>query len=116
MTDEAISDFTKEVDGKTVPMWSREEIDEIIIAQVCDRSNCTAMWTLYSQCNTLYFYQSTLFMLAGFDTTATTLTNTCFQLARNPDVQEKLYESIAAKMEEYVSQQFKSFKLNLLNN
>ena len=47
--------------------------------------------------------QSTLFMLAGFDTTATTLTSTCFQLARNPDVQEKLYESIAAKMEEYVS-------------
>ena len=35
MADEAISDFTKEVDGKTVPMWSREEIDEIIIAQVC---------------------------------------------------------------------------------
>ncbi|XP_046636806.1 cytochrome P450 3A2-like [Daphnia pulicaria] len=77
MADEAISDFTKEVDGKTVPMWSREEIDEIIIAQ------------------------STLFMLAGFDTTATTLTNTCFQLARNPDVQEKLYESIVGKMEEY---------------
>jgi hypothetical protein len=36
---EAISDFTKEVDGKTVPLWSREEIDEIIMAQVyyvCD--------------------------------------------------------------------------------
>ena len=31
---EAISDFTKEVDGKTVPLWSREEIDEIIMAQV----------------------------------------------------------------------------------
>jgi cytochrome P450 family 3 subfamily A len=45
MADEAISDFTKEVDGKTVPMWSREEIDEIIIAQVCDRSNCITMWT-----------------------------------------------------------------------
>ena len=47
--------------------------------------------------------QSTLFMLAGFDTTATTLTNTCFQLARNPDIQEKLYESIVSKMEDYVN-------------
>ncbi|KAI9562843.1 hypothetical protein GHT06_010298 [Daphnia sinensis] len=35
---------------------------------------------------------STLFMLAAFDTTSTTLTNTCFQLARNPDIQEKLYD------------------------
>lgn len=41
-------------------------------------------------------------MLAGFDTTATTLTNTCFQLARNQDIQEKLHEAIMAKMEDYV--------------
>jgi cytochrome P450 len=41
-------------------------------------------------------------MLAAFDTTATTLTSICFQLALNPDIQEKLYESIAAKMEDYV--------------
>ncbi|XP_046449629.1 cytochrome P450 3A14-like [Daphnia pulex] len=75
--DEAISEFTKEVDGKPVPIWTREEIDEIVMGQ------------------------STLFMLAGFDTTAATLTNTCFQLARNPDIQEKLYESIMVKMEDY---------------
>jgi cytochrome P450 family 3 subfamily A len=31
--DEAISEFTK-VDGKTVPMWTREAIDEIIMGQV----------------------------------------------------------------------------------
>lgn len=42
-------------------------------------------------------------MLGGFDTTATTLTTTCFQLARNADIQEKLYNAIAAKMEDYVS-------------
>jgi cytochrome P450 family 3 subfamily A len=38
LADEAISDFTKEVDGETVPMWSREEIDEIIMAQVLYRT------------------------------------------------------------------------------
>lgn len=41
-------------------------------------------------------------MLAGFDTTATTLTNTCFQLARNPEIQEKLYDCIIAKLEDHV--------------
>jgi cytochrome P450 family 3 subfamily A len=45
-------------------------------------------------------------MLAGFDTTATTLTNICFQLARNQNIQEKLYESIVTKMEDYVSLEF----------
>ncbi|XP_046449634.1 cytochrome P450 3A14-like [Daphnia pulex] len=77
LADEAISEYTKEVDGKTVPMWTREAIHEIIMGQ------------------------STFFMLAAFDTTATTLTSICFQLAINPDVQEKLYESIAAKMQDY---------------
>ncbi|XP_046632822.1 cytochrome P450 3A2-like [Daphnia pulicaria] len=77
MAHEAISEFTKVVDGKTVPMWSPEEIKEIVIGQ------------------------STLFLLAGFDQTATTLTNTCFQLARNPDIQEKLHETILQKLEDY---------------
>ncbi|XP_057367195.1 cytochrome P450 3A2-like isoform X1 [Daphnia carinata] len=77
MADEAMSEFMKEVDGKKVPMWSREIIDEIIMGQ------------------------STLFMLAGFDTTATTLTNTCFLLAKHPKIQEKLYDSILAKRGEY---------------
>lgn len=31
---ETISDYSKEVDGKKVPMWNREEVNEIVIAQV----------------------------------------------------------------------------------
>lgn len=31
---EAIMEYTKKVDGKEVPMWNREEVDEIVIAQV----------------------------------------------------------------------------------
>ena len=41
-------------------------------------------------------------MLAGFDTTATTLTAAAFQLARNPDVQEKLYGLVMEKLNQYV--------------
>ncbi|XP_032792176.2 lithocholate 6-beta-hydroxylase-like [Daphnia magna] len=77
VADEAISAFTKDVGGKKVAMWSREEIEEIVMGQ------------------------STLFMLAGFDTTATTLTSTCFELARNPDIQDKLYDSIITKLEDH---------------
>ena len=31
---EAIAEYTREVDGKQVPMWNEEEVDEIVIAQV----------------------------------------------------------------------------------
>ena len=31
---ESIGDYTKEINGKTVPMWNKEEVDEIVIAQV----------------------------------------------------------------------------------
>ena len=31
---ETILEHTKVVDGKVVPMWDREEVDEIVIAQV----------------------------------------------------------------------------------
>ena len=46
--------------------------------------------------------QSVLFLLAGFDTTATTLTNTIFLLSRNSEVQDKLYEEIMRKHEDFV--------------
>jgi hypothetical protein len=59
--------------------------------------------------NVVTFQKSTLFLLAGFDQTATTLTNTCFQLARNPDIQEKLHETILQKLEDYVCRLFVRF-------
>lgn len=31
---EAISEYTKEVGGRQVPMWDSDEVDEIVIAQV----------------------------------------------------------------------------------
>jgi len=42
-------------------------------------------------------------MLAGFDTTASTLTNTIFLLTLYPEIQEKLYEAIMEKMEKFVT-------------
>ena len=40
------------------------------------------------------------FLLAGYETTSTFLTFAAYLLAVNPEVQEKLYNSISAYMEE----------------
>jgi len=34
MATESISNYTKEENGKTVPMWTKEEVNEIVAAQV----------------------------------------------------------------------------------
>ena len=78
MATESISETTYEVNGNEVNRFSREDVDEIVVAQ------------------------STIFLLAGFDTTATTLTNACYLLAKNPEVQERLYEGIMSKVEQHV--------------
>jgi len=57
---EAIQEIAKEVDGKRVPAFTQEETDEIIVAQ------------------------SDIFLLAGFETTAATLTHTSYSWPRIP--------------------------------
>ena len=74
---DAIADIKKE--GTNQPMWTKEQVDEIVMGQ------------------------SSLFLLAGFDTTATTLVSACFLMARHDDIQEKLYDAISARHEEFVS-------------
>jgi len=77
MATESISAYTKDENGKTTPMWTKEEVDEIVAAQ------------------------SVLFLLAGFDTTANTLSSACFVLARHPDIQERIHELIMSKIDQY---------------
>jgi len=77
MAAEAISSYTKEENGKIVPMWTKQEVEDIVGAQVV------------------------LFMVAGFDTTASTLTSSCFELTRHPEIQEKLYDQIMDKIDKY---------------
>ena len=48
--------------------------------------------------------QTSLFFLAGFDTTAITLTNCLFELAQNPDIQNKARNVIKEAYEKYDSQ------------
>ena len=46
-------------------------------------------------------------MVAGYDTTANTLTACCFLLAKYPELQEKLYDLIMSKVDQYVRSVYK---------
>jgi len=77
MTAQAIASYTKEENGKKVPMWTEEQVSEIVTAQ------------------------SALFLVGGYTTTSNAITTACFMLARHPEVQEKLYNLIIEKMDKY---------------
>ena len=47
--------------------------------------------------------QSLLFMVAGIDTIATTLSNVSYMLAMNPESQEKLIQEIKSVLAKHVS-------------
>jgi len=41
-------------------------------------------------------------MIAGFDTTAMTMTNAFYLLAKHPEIQEKLFDEVSKKLEDFV--------------
>lgn len=47
--------------------------------------------------------QSILFFAAGFETTASTLTNCLFELAKYPDVQNKLFEELNSNLADFLT-------------
>jgi len=54
--------------------------------------------------NDEFVAQCVLFFLAGYDTTATTISMAIYNLACNPEAQEKLYEEAKTILESDVSQ------------
>merc|ERR1712137_234810 len=75
-TTEKFYDFP-ETATESISAYTKEQVDEIVTAQ------------------------STLFLVAGFDTTANTLTASCYILARHPEIQEKIYDLIMDKIDQY---------------
>jgi len=74
---ESISGFTKEENGTKVKAWSGEEIDELIAAQALE------------------------FLIDGYETTAQTMSYIAYELAMHPDIQDKIYENVVDKLEEF---------------
>ena len=58
-----------------------------------------------------YNFQSTLFLLAGFDTTSTAITMAAYSLAMHPDIQERLHSEISEAVETHVTESFIYCKL-----
>ena len=48
--------------------------------------------------------QCITFFTVGYDTTATTITNTCYTMATNPEKQEKLYKSIIETLKQLANE------------
>lgn len=74
---ESISSYSRGDNGMKETRWNKKEIEEIVIAQ------------------------SAVFLLAGFDTTSHVLSSCLYKMAQHPEMQEKLYEDISSKIEQY---------------
>jgi len=75
---ESISTYTKEINGKKVLMWTKDQVEEIVAAM------------------------ETNFILAGYDTVASALAASCFMLARHPEIQDRIHNLIMDKIDQYV--------------
>jgi Cytochrome P450 len=104
-------EVSKEEAGSRVPMFTSEQVDEIVIAQV--RSYFAPRLTQVTEPDCL-LHKSCMFLIAGYDTTATTLSHICFLLARNPEVQDKLHHLTVEKIERFVSICINETKLSYL--
>jgi hypothetical protein len=90
-------EVSKEEAGSRVPVITSEQVDEIVIAQV--RSYFAPRLTQVTEPDCL-LHKSCMFLIAGYDTTATALSHICFLLSRNPEVQDKLHHLAVEKIEQ----------------
>ncbi len=69
------------------------------------RESNTSQWTSLKKSlnNAEIMSQAFIFLIAGSETTATTMTFVAYLLAKNPEIQAKLYHEIEKAFNEYVS-------------